>query len=472
MLHIVFLRFHMLKLCFFICLMYWVKSDEEKKCPEFTNLNIGNALTGTNLEVQLLLYTRKNPDCSEKLSEHNVTASENLNTSKKIVFVVHGFRPTGSSPVWLGDIKTLLLTSEDINLIIVDWNRGATTLNYNTAVENTKKVAKILKNYVDQMLADGASLDSMHMIGVSLGAHIAGFVGKKYNGKLGRITGLDPAGPSFSQEPPEGRLYHTDAQFIDVIHTDIDGFQYFKCDHQRSVFLFLSSLKSGCNITAYPCDSYLDYQRGKCVDCKAFQPMSCPVLGYYADRWKELLIQNSLPTKAYFDTSDHEPFCSLSAPPTPATTVLLASSCPLWTLLFHALKAAQAMYNYLLDIITWNKNIRRGFIRVKITDYAGKTVESKMNSEAATFQQYRRVRILTGFYQDFDKISRISLTFSTKTLIGPKYKLRILQMRLKSLNNPERLQLCRYDFILMENTELTFKPIPCQGSDIGKENLY
>lgn len=36
---------------------------------------------------------------------------------------------------------------------------------------------------------DGASLDTMYMIGVSLGAHIAGFVGQKYKGKIGRITG-------------------------------------------------------------------------------------------------------------------------------------------------------------------------------------------------------------------------------------------------------------------------------------------
>lgn len=127
-------------------------SDEEQKCPEFTDLNIGNALSGTELHVQLLLYTRGNHDCAEKLVEHNVSASEYLNKTKKIVFVIHGFRPTGSPPAWLGDMKKLLLSSEDINLIIVDWNRGATTWNYKAAVENCRKVAEILKKYVDQML--------------------------------------------------------------------------------------------------------------------------------------------------------------------------------------------------------------------------------------------------------------------------------------------------------------------------------
>ncbi|NXU19081.1 LIPH Lipase, partial [Pardalotus punctatus] len=127
--------------------------------------------------------------------------------------------------------------------------------------------------------------------------------------------------------------------------------------------------------------------------------------GYRADRWKKLLIPNSLPVKAYFDTSDQDPFC---------------------------------MYNYLLDITTWNKSMRRGFIKVKIIDYAGSAVESQLNSEASTFQQYKRVKILTGFHRDIEKIAKISLTFSTKTLIGPKHKLRILQMKLKSLNHPKR----------------------------------
>ncbi|NXR87707.1 LIPH Lipase, partial [Hypocryptadius cinnamomeus] len=104
----------------------------------------------------------------------------------------------------------------------------------------------------------------------------------------------------------------------------------------------------------------------------------------------------------------------------------------------HDFLFPSAVYNYLLDVTTWNKSIRRGFIKVKIIDDAGNTIESQMNSEASTFQQYKRVKILAGFHRDIEKIAKISLTFSTKTLIGPKRKLRILQMKLKSLNNPKR----------------------------------
>lgn len=40
-----------------------------------------------------------------------------------------------------------------------------------------------------QLQKHGASLDSFHFIGVVLGAHISGFVGKIFQGQLGRITG-------------------------------------------------------------------------------------------------------------------------------------------------------------------------------------------------------------------------------------------------------------------------------------------
>ncbi|CAM4600036.1 unnamed protein product, partial [Lepidochelys olivacea] len=195
----------------------------EEQCPAFTGLSISSALTGTNLKVKLMLYTRQNQNCAETLSS---AGSRYLNVTKKTTLIVHGYRPTGSPPVWIQQAVHLLLSVEDMNIIIVDWNRGATTLLYHRASSNTKKVAEFLKTLIDQMLADGASLDSVYMIGISLGAHISGFVGQLYNGKLGRITGLDPAGPLFNGKPPEERLDPTDAQFVDVIHSDIDGLGY------------------------------------------------------------------------------------------------------------------------------------------------------------------------------------------------------------------------------------------------------
>jgi hypothetical protein len=67
-------------------------------------------------------------------------------------------------------------------------------------------------------------VESIHVIGHSLGAHISGFTGKYFTTltgkKLGRITGLDPAGPCFAQLGPNFKLKATDAQFVDVIHTN------------------------------------------------------------------------------------------------------------------------------------------------------------------------------------------------------------------------------------------------------------
>uniref|UniRef100_A0A8C9KAR5 Lipase H n=1 Tax=Panthera tigris altaica TaxID=74533 RepID=A0A8C9KAR5_PANTA len=412
----------MLRLSFFFSLICLVKTDTDETCPSFTKLSFHSAVVGTGLNVKLMLYTRKNLTCAQVI---NSTILGNLNVTKKTTFIVHGFRPTGSPPVWMEDLVQSLLSVEDMNVIVVDWNRGATTVIYNHASSKTRKVAEVLKKFIDQVLVEGASLDNIYMIGVSLGAHISGFVGKMYNGQLGRITALGYKEPLANIDfYPNGGLDQPGCP-----KTILGGLQYFKCDHQRSVYLYLSSLRENCAITAYPCDSYRDYRNGKCVNCGMPQKESCPLLGYYADNWKEYLKQKKPPmTKAFFDTAEEKPFC---------------------------------IYHYFVDIITWNKNIRRGSITIRLTDRAGNTTESKINHEPATFQKYHQVSLLARFNQDLDKVAAISLVFSTGSTIGPKYKLRILRMKLRSLAHPERPQLCRYDLVLMENTETVFQPILC-----------
>lgn len=70
-------------------------------------------------------------------------------------------------------------------------------------------------------------LRHIHFLGISMGAHVAGATGyeiEKLTGgdKLGRITGLDPAGPGFTSwdgKKPDDMtivLDADDAEFVDV----------------------------------------------------------------------------------------------------------------------------------------------------------------------------------------------------------------------------------------------------------------
>ncbi|XP_053930029.1 lipase member H isoform X4 [Cuculus canorus] len=423
----------MLRLCVvFICLWCRVRTDSGDACPAFTVLSLSDALRGTDLKVKLLLYTRQNPNCAEEL---NSTPSMYLDVTKKTTFIIHGYRLTGSAPVWIPDLVQRLLSVEDMNIIVVDWNQGATTLIYSHASGNCKRVAEVLKKLIDEMLVDGASLDSLHMIGVSLGAHISGFVGQMFDGALGRITGkpflpsalflrgqllrvsctggmprarlcvagLDPAGPLYRGKPPSERLDPTDAQFVDVIHSDTDGLGYGEALGHIDFYPNGGDDQPGCPLTIFS--------------------------GYYAYEWKSYLTQQShLGSSMFFNTADKEPFC---------------------------------IYHYFVDIITWNKDTRRGTLSIVLVDETGKKAESKVNPEATAFQRFNQVTLLIGFDQDFENVERISLMFSTGSVIGPKFKLRILQMRLRSLTNPGRAQLCRFDLVLPEGAARTFRPVPC-----------
>lgn len=79
---------------------------------------------------------------------------------------------------------------EECNIICVDWEAGAVIPNYVRAAANTRLVgaqlARLLRGLHEN---SGLSLHNMHLIGFSLGAHVAGFTGTELGGNISRITG-------------------------------------------------------------------------------------------------------------------------------------------------------------------------------------------------------------------------------------------------------------------------------------------
>lgn len=70
------------------------------------------------------------------------------------------------------------------------------------------------------------NLKDLTVVGHSLGAHVAGCAAKKFNSteKIGAIIGLDPASVGFKYDETDKRLANSDADYVQVIHTDISKF--------------------------------------------------------------------------------------------------------------------------------------------------------------------------------------------------------------------------------------------------------
>nr|XP_003934365.2 lipase member I isoform X4 [Saimiri boliviensis boliviensis] len=418
-----FLRLQM-RVYIFLCLMCWVRTENKRPCLEFSQLSVKDSFRDLfipRIETILMMYTRKNLNCAEPLFEHNNSLNVNFDTQKKTVWLIHGYRPVGSIPSWLQNFLRILLNEEDMNVIVVDWNRGATTFIYSRAVKNTRKVAASLSGHIKNLLKHGASLDNFHFIGVSLGAHISGFVGKIFHGQLGRITGLDPAGPRFSRKPPYSRLDYTDAKFVDVIHSDSNGLGIQEPLGHIDFYPNGGNKQPGC-----PKSIFSDYKTSLCVDCSSFKDKSCPWLGYQAklfkDVLKERMEERPLRTTVFLDTSGTYPFCT---------------------------------YYFVLSIIVLDKTMMDGSFSFKLLNQLGMIEEPRLYEKNKPFYKLQEVKILAQFYNDFVNISSIGLTyFQSSNLQCSTCTYKIQSLMLKSLTYPERPPLCRYNIELKEREEV------------------
>ncbi|RNA45178.1 pancreatic triacylglycerol lipase-like [Brachionus plicatilis] len=189
-------------------------------------------LVGKSLERYLLPL----PNHPDKINTKFYLYNRKSNRSDIISFdsfIIHGFLQNSSRP-WSTNMKNEMLKKENVNVIIVDWSKGS-LFPYEQAVSNANVVGAEIARLINSLIKQNrTSPDQFHLIGMSLGAHIAGYTGKRVSG-LGRISGLDPAGPYFENAEDKIRLAKSDANFVDIIHTDMPSYLDFGFGISKSI---------------------------------------------------------------------------------------------------------------------------------------------------------------------------------------------------------------------------------------------
>lgn len=89
-------------------------------------------------------------------------------------------------------------------------------------------MAHVLAKVIDALVAHGMRLQDLTIVAHSLGCHISGRAAKqlKSEGKIAVIIALDPASVLFDYFETEKRLCDTDAEYVQVIHTDSGHYSF------------------------------------------------------------------------------------------------------------------------------------------------------------------------------------------------------------------------------------------------------
>ncbi|XP_028976464.2 lipase member I [Esox lucius] len=258
------------------------------------------------------------------------------------VMIVPGRRPARLQPSWVRQMADKLLKAGLVNVLVADWLLPP----HDDITEGARQVGERLAQAIQTLVNQhGFSPELFHLVGFGVGAHVAGIAGACLEGAVGRITGLDPFSPQFSEADSRLSLDYTDAQYVDVIHTNFNANEpiaalgvsrplghvdfyvgrghllpgcphalmkrerYILCSHQWAYRLFTSSIGSSCPITAFPCLGVEDYQKALCTSCHHPGLNTCPLLGYDISWLPPDRPIGFQPVTAVLGIAVKEPFC-------------------------------------------------------------------------------------------------------------------------------------------------------------------
>ncbi|XP_073962677.1 pancreatic triacylglycerol lipase-like [Choristoneura fumiferana] len=219
-----------------------------------------------------------------------IPQTREFNPQQKLFIFVHGFTDDPSKASF-SNISTALLSQGNCNVLALDGSALIRWL-YLRSSTYVRFIGERLAEVLAAIVHKGVNPSAIHMIGHSLGSHISSFTGKTFTSltglKLGRITGLDPAGPCFSHIEPELRMSATDAEFVDVIHTDagvyglkdpVGQVDYYPnsgsqqpncllqtCSHSRAWVYFTESVMRPDAFPAVKCKDWEAFKKKQCED--------------------------------------------------------------------------------------------------------------------------------------------------------------------------------------------------------------
>ncbi|CAK1542968.1 unnamed protein product [Leptosia nina] len=260
------------------------------RCETLKNL-LGVTYEQMQQKNQSVFNDKLNLDLITKSGNTKYNFSEPLTRmllTKSIYILIHGYLEN-SDGIMVQAIAPELL-KHNVKVFALD-GRDVIGLEYFRSSTYVRFMGERLGGLLTDVIKRGQKPYRINLIGHSLGAHIAGVAGQEVyrdtGQRLGRITGLDPAGPCFSNVSLDSRLDPTDADYVDVIHTNagilglnepVGHKDYYPnngmsqlgcflstCDHSRAWELFAESINNQQNFPARKCDNWTSFLNGNCT---------------------------------------------------------------------------------------------------------------------------------------------------------------------------------------------------------------
>ncbi|KAJ8710487.1 hypothetical protein PYW08_009002 [Mythimna loreyi] len=255
-----------------------------------------DSYNNTDLDMSdlTLNFITRNVNVSYKLTAAAglIPQSPWLDPRKPLKIYLHGFTDDPSKDSF-SSLSTAFLNQGDFNIMALDASSLISGM-YLRSTTMVRFIGEELGKILAALVSAGLKPSNIHLIGHSLGSHISGFAGKAFmmltGYRVGRISGLDPAGPCFSDVNVTFRLNINDADFVDVIHTDAGVYgmdepvghaDYYpntgsnqpnclptlllaSCSHSRAWLFFAESVSNPLAFPAVRCADWDAFRNGTC----------------------------------------------------------------------------------------------------------------------------------------------------------------------------------------------------------------